>query len=53
LLNEKQFSYMVRQFAQLSELQTEVEQQQVTVNIANDVDDEAIHGRKRRRNKNR
>jgi len=51
LLNEKQYSYMVRQFAQLSELQTEVEQQQVTVNIANDVDDEAIHGRKRRRRK--
>lgn len=47
LLSEKQYSYLVRQFAQLSELQTEIELQ-VSVNIANDVDDEAVHGRKRR-----
>jgi hypothetical protein len=53
LLNEKQYNYMVRQFAQLSEIHEEFDRQAVSVNISGDVDDEAVHGRKRRRNKNR
>jgi hypothetical protein len=56
LLSEKQHSYMVRQYAQLTEIRSELERQNtddISVNIATDVDDEAVHGRKRRRNKNR
>jgi hypothetical protein len=56
LLSEKQYSFMVRQFAQLTENRSELERQNtddISVNIATDVDDEAVHGRKRRRNKNR
>jgi hypothetical protein len=56
LLSEKQYGYLVRQFAQLTEIRSELERQNsddISVNIANDVDDEAVYGRKRRRNKNR
>ncbi len=53
LLSEKQYNHLVRAFHQLTEMLQEAEQQPIIISIAGDVDDEATHGRKRRRNKNR
>jgi hypothetical protein len=54
LLDEKSYRYMARQFAGHTEVSKEVEQQfseAITVNIADDVDDQQIHGMRRRRQK--
>jgi hypothetical protein len=52
LLNEKAYAYMARQYAQHSELAQEIEKQyseEIIISIADDVDDQQIHGMRRRR----
>jgi len=54
LLNEEDHRYMARQFGRHTELSPEIEQQfseAITVSIADDVDDQQIHGMRRRRQK--
>lgn len=54
LLDDEGYLELVRQFGQLTELDLEVKQQyteDITVNIAGDVDDQQIHGMRRRRQK--
>jgi len=54
LLDEKDYNYMVEQFSQSTEMGNERHRQHIYVpgvNISDDIDDEAIHGRNRRRKK--
>ena len=54
LLDDEGYRELVRQFGQLTELDLEVKQQyteEIMVNIADDVDDQQIHGMRRRRQK--
>ncbi|BAU55626.1 Relaxase/mobilization nuclease domain protein [Mucilaginibacter gotjawali] len=54
LLEEKDFGHMAEQFSQYTEMQEEINRQHIYIPepyIAPDIDDEAIHGRNRRRKK--
>jgi len=54
LLDEKENAYLYRELVQTQEIIREIEQQHValpSINLASDVDDEAIHGMRRHRKK--
>jgi len=54
LLNENECEHLQKELAQTSEIAREIQQQHVTlpsINLASDVDDEAIHGMRRQRKK--
>lgn len=54
LLNEKDYEYLQKELAQMQEITGEIQQQHIalpSINLASDVDDEAIHGMRRHRKK--
>ena len=54
LLNEDDYDHLVEVFSQSAELSDETERQYIRIpgiNIASDIDDEAVHGRNRKRKK--